>query len=455
MNKLRAFRGLIGVSQKDITPPDGIFARNWGAATHDTADGVHRRLMLTCQTFRQKAGQDPLVLIGADLGWWKNAGDECLFRQQILQQTGLPEANLMFCLAHTHAGPGLCLDDEAKPGGHLIRPYREELVKKSVAAIGEALASETQATLTWQYGVCDLAANREYPDPEGDRVLTGYHPGVPADHTLLVGKITDRASGATRGILVNYACHPTTLAWQNRQISPDFIGAMRELVEASTKSPCLFLQGASGELSPPIQFTGDTLLADRYGRQLGYAVLSTLESMEAPGHVLTYRGVVESGASLAMWEALPTEISVEMKTIMTEVEYQLKDFPIYAELEKEWKNCANHVLKERLWRKMCIRKAIGDGQSASVKLWIWQLGSSLLIGQPNEAFSCYQMEIRRKFPDLAIAVMNLANGSIGYLPPQDHYQLNTYPVWQTPFAAGSSDILRNTTLEAINQLLYE
>mgnify|MGYP006172841585 CR=1 FL=1 len=37
--------------------------------------------------------------------------------------------------------------------------------------------------------------------------------------------------GLTLGTIVNYACHPTTLAWENRDISPDYIGAMREVID--------------------------------------------------------------------------------------------------------------------------------------------------------------------------------------------------------------------------------
>ena len=32
---------------------------------------------------------------------------------------------------------------------------------------------------------------------------------------------------------MNYACHPTTLAWQNTLISPDYVGAC-EVIERET-----------------------------------------------------------------------------------------------------------------------------------------------------------------------------------------------------------------------------
>ena len=33
------FTGLVGLARTDITPPVGIFCRNWGAAMHDTEIG--------------------------------------------------------------------------------------------------------------------------------------------------------------------------------------------------------------------------------------------------------------------------------------------------------------------------------------------------------------------------------------------------------------------------------
>ncbi len=446
------FQGYIGVCQKDITPPVGIYARNWGAATHDEAGGIHRPMTLTSITFGQEPDAAPLVLIGADLGWWKNAAHERILREAILEALSLQASDLMFCLSHTHAGPGICLDDAHKPGGHLIKPYFEQLIQTSVEAIREALDASRPAILTWRYGECNLAVNRDFPDPDGERILTGYNPGKPADNTLLVGRITDE-TGRITGTLVNYACHPTTLAWQNKLISPDYIGAMREVTEGNTGAPCLFLQGASGEVSPPQQFTGDTELADRYGRQLGYSVLSTLESMEAPATRLVYKGVVESGASLAMWEPEPAGTSGVLKAVMVQVEYPLKDFPALTELEAEWSACTDHVLKERLWRKICIRKAIGDGDTAQTPLWVWKVGRSILIGQPNEAYTEFQVELRKQYPDHAIAVMNLTNGSVGYLPPRPLYEFNTYPVWQTPFAAGSLDLLKQTTGDIVRNLI--
>ena len=47
--------------------------------------------------------------------------------------------------------------------------------------------------------------------------------------------------GSTVAIVVTavgYAAHPTSLAWENTLISPDYPGALREVVETATGAPC-------------------------------------------------------------------------------------------------------------------------------------------------------------------------------------------------------------------------
>ncbi|MFC5412752.1 neutral/alkaline non-lysosomal ceramidase N-terminal domain-containing protein [Larkinella bovis] len=449
--KQPSFAGIIGVAQEDITPPIGIYARNWGAATHEAAEGIHRPLVLTCVTFQTADNEKPLVLIGADLGWWRSADDERFLRHSILEALSLEPSQLMFCLSHTHAGPSLSRDDATKTGGHLVEPYLRLLQERSIRAIQTALAAAEPATLTWNYGKCNLASNRDLPDVDQDRFVCGWNPEKSADDTLLVGQLVNE-SGRTLGTLVNYACHPTTLAWQNRLISPDYIGAMREVVEKATEAPTLFLLGACGELAPREQYVGDVRIPDAYGRQLGYAVLSTLEAILPPQNRLAFEGVVESGAPLAIWKKQPYEPSTALSVELIEVELPLKPLPSLAEIEKQWADCDDNVLKERLWRKRGIRKTVGDGNTTQMPLWIWRLGDSVLVGQPNEAYSEFQQKLRQHLAPNAVAVMNIVNGSTGYLPPENLYDHDIYTVWQSPFEKGSLELLTETALRLTRSL---
>lgn len=452
-----SFAGLIGFGRRDITPPVGIYCRNWGAALTDVAMGIHRPLTLTCMVVFSEQDTDraePLVLFSADLGWWKDASDEQHLRRGILQSLGLPESRLIFCLTHTHAGPSLFSGDRDELGGELIAPYMESIKEKALQAYHEACERAVRSTLSWHYGKCDLAVNRDLPTEDEGRFLVGFNPSVPADDTLLVGRITDE-SGTITGTIVNYACHPTVLAWENQLISPDYVGAMRELVEEKTNALCLFMQGASGELAAAEQYVGDVQLADAHGYRLGYAVMATLQGMYQDRTALRLDGVVESGAPLAIWKRHPRTPSNVLDTELIPVQMSLKKLLSLEEIDEQLGTCSDHVLKERLIRMRAVRKNLGEGDSVIMPLWVWRLGEACLVAQPNEAYSSFQYLLREALAPAPIAVINIANGYAGYLPPHDLYDKNLYAVNQTPFAQGSLELLTDIAISNIQTILNQ
>jgi len=449
-----SFRGQIGVARVDITPPVGIYCRNWGAAKHDVADSIHRSLTLSALTLATGAGEPPLVLIDADLGWWKTPQTFADFRSQLLGELKLAPSQLIFALSHTHAGPPLMQPDTSLPGTELLQEWLKTLFDRSVQAVREAQASQVDSVLDWHTGRCGLATVRDLPDPDPsrDRFLCGYNPDREADDTLLIGRVTGN-SGHLRATLVNYACHPTTLAWDNTAISPDYVGAMRQTMQDATGAPALFLLGACGELAPRYQYVGDPLIADRHGHQLGFAALATLHDMEPPETRLMYAEAVESGAPLAAWRHQSTTSSPRLLVDQSTVELPLKNWPTADELEQQRLVCDDRAVEERLRRKRDIRQSIGDGSTYTMTVHVWQIGDAVLVGCPGEPYSVLQQELRRRFPDRVILCANLINGSIGYMPPADLYDADIYQVWQTPFARGCLELTIETMTQAIKHAL--
>src|SRR4029450_10551159 len=75
-----------GVARRDVTPPVGIYARSWGAATHDVAEGVHQPLTATAAVFASLAEHLPtLALVALDIGWLPYAPDELALRTAIME----------------------------------------------------------------------------------------------------------------------------------------------------------------------------------------------------------------------------------------------------------------------------------------------------------------------------------------------------------------------------------
>jgi hypothetical protein len=450
-----AFAGFIGVARRDITPPSGIYNRNWGAAMSDIATGIHRPLTATALALKREANDvQPLVLLTLDLGWWRTIEDEWEVRGAILDALNADESRLLLHLTHTHAGPSLCRHDADRPGGHLVGPYLDRVKTMCVEAAREAVHNATPATLDWVYGKCTLARNRDLPDPDAPRIVCGFNPGLPADDTLLVGRVTD-AHGKLIATLVNYACHPVTLAWENTLISPDFVGAMREMVETQTHhAPCLFLQGASGELAPLEEYTGNTAIADKNGRILGHAVRSVLEGM-LPAHMrLRYNGVVESGAPLATWALEAAQSSNRLGAAIVKMEVALKStLPALAEIETQLTSATDGFMIERWRRRRHLRRAVGDGQTSMQRAWVWRIGDAVLVANPNEAYSQLQIELRRRFADRTVGVLNITNGAYAYMPPREMYDRDQYQVWQTPYERGCLEQLIEACTQAVEQVL--
>lgn len=433
-----SFAGLAGVGRRDITPPVGIYARQWAARVADnTTTGTHRPLNVTALTLRPQATQPPLVLAAIDLSWFKVPQDEWqFFRKPVIDALQLDPARVVLAYTHTHASCSVSTIEMSLPGGERIAGYRDHIAAQLIESIREALQHERPATLTWATGRCGLASHRDQPDPAAPetRRIVGYAPDVPADDTLLVGRVTAADDGRPMATLVNYACHPTTLAWQNRLASPDYVGAMRELIEQHTDAaPCLFLQGASGELGPRRGFTGDTAIADANGRELGFAVLSVLASMLEPGHELVYRRVVASGADLGQWEQQRAAVPTDCVGVCVDVELPLKQRPTAAQLEAQLVATDDEMQRERIRREIQLGRFVGTGPTALMPLWVWRLGRSVIVAQANEAYSDLQIALRAAFPEHAVAVLNVANGFCGYLPQPELFDLDVYQVWQTPF----------------------
>jgi hypothetical protein len=276
---------------------------------------------------------------------------------------------------------------------------------------------------------------------------------TPADETLLVGRVTN-ASGELLATLVNYACHPTTLGGANRLISPDYVGAMRELVEEATGgAPCLFLNGASGDLAPRRQYTGRTEIADQNGRQLGYAALSTLSGMLPPESSLQYQGFERSSTNLGRWECSPHSVSIALGCRHATIELPLRERPCLDELQRQRAAAQDAATIERLTRLIIRWQPYANRDTARFPIWLWTLGDAVFVATPAEMHSPFQQELRRQFPDRAIVVMNIVNGSQGYAPPQANYAKNTYQCQVTVFAAGCHERILESTIVSIEELL--
>lgn len=448
-----AFQGRIGIARREITPPVGIYSRMWGSAQHDLAEDIHRPLTATMLTIQPFGGGRPFFLCSLDLGWWRSPEDEQWFRVPILKALSIDESQLLIHLSHTHAGPSISLQARNKPGGDKIEPYLLAVRQAVIDAARQALASAASSTLDWNVGRCNLACIRDQPNPDGKGVIVGYAPQAAADDTLLIGRVTDE-SGRIRATLVNYACHPTTLAWANRALSPDYVGAMREVVEQATQNaPCVFINGAAGDLAPRQQYTDNLEVADQNGLQLGYAVLATLANMLPPCKSLRYHGIERSTAALGCWRLFDEPVDHSWAGALIKLNLPLQRSHTEDESIRQLASLGDRVAVECLERVNHMWGGLQDAQHAAVPIWLWRLGNTLVVGLPFEMHSPFQIALRQRLPNHAVIVANLVNGSNGYLPPKEDFEKHTYQCSKSLFDVGAHETVTSACIESLEKLI--
>ena len=228
----------------------------------------------------------------------------------------------------------------------------------------------------------------------------------------------------------------------------------RILVEAETKAPMLFLQGASGELSPRNQYSGDTGLADKNGTNLGHSILATLASMQSPSTELRWQGIVESGALLGEWHEFPTKGSSITCEKRLDVQVRVKDMKSIDQLREEWAGIDPGALEERIQRAVRLRIGYESGQMVTHPVWVWQWGDAFFVAQPGEAYSYLQTELRKRNPSRVIFVLNLTNyPGLFYLPTKSAYVAPAYQAWQTLLAPGALDAVIDGADAEIKRLI--
>lgn len=460
----------VGVAVRDITPPVGIYHRMWGAALHDRATGVHRPLEASCLWLEPADGAElqsgecrRLAVVTLDMCILWNAEMRQL-EESVCRLANIQPDELRITFSHTHAAGLMDLSRKGMPGGELIEGYLGTLAAALADAVCEARAQRRPAHIVYGMGRCDLARHRDVWDDERQQFVCGLNPEGLADDTLVVAKITDERD-VTLAVIVNYACHPTTLAWDNTLISPDFVGALREIVSKATGAPVIFLQGASGDLGPKVGFVADPAAADRNGRQLGYAVLSTLEGLDPPAQQYEYAGAVMSGAvigtwgynrvnatqleSMRTWQCLSWTVELPYREGLPErsdLESQLKQMCV-AEKEAAQANDLDR-LRELRARAEVMRRTqsrfdgLPPGETFPLPVTLLQIGGGFWLFVEAEHYQILQRWLRARFPGSAIIVTTLTGGTRPfYLPEAATYGTGKYPDTVAMLARGSLETL--------------
>ena len=447
---------LAGVARADITPPVGIAHLNWGSQTHVDAIGVDPMRMLATALVlsdgRQKFAMVDVDTIGVE---WLN---DAIPRAAAL--TGIPAAHIRLAATHTHAGPAvsagkgpLGVDMAARQS--VFQRYRKAVVDKVAGAIVEANSRLKPAHLHGARGIGTININRRVRTADDNPAAVGRNPEGFVDRDLGVVRIDD-GEGKPLAVLVNFQCHGTVLAYENKLISPDWIGAMRRVVErAMPDALCLYFQGAAGNQGPIEGFTGDLAVAHRLGSILGHQAAALAVGIETVRREPKFEGFVESTAYQAKqhWRvAGPRDATVrftvrtvhvprrrytaqdldEMQTLVADARQKLEQA---TRANDPWKKHQAEARVRRFSDLLEQWRQPYDPAPIPVDLQALRIGEVAIIAMPGEPFAEIGAAVRQASPFAVTLFCGYSSGAGGdYMPTAGEYRHGGYEVQRTPYA---------------------
>jgi neutral ceramidase len=464
---------LAGVARTDITPPVGIAHAGWGAQTHQRATGVDLPLWATALALGD--GDETVVIVDIDLVYlWENEAEATL--AAITALTGLPRAHIRLSYTHTHSGPvnGESWSSWVQQGAEMVPPYDASLPHRIAGIAWQATQQMRPVRIATGCGEAHIGVNRRFQRPEDQQVIVGRNTDGPIDPTVDVIRI-DALDGSPLAAVVGYACHPITVGPDCDQITPDYPGVTKRVVEASTGATCLFLQGACGDIGP-IRGVAKSGLNEykRLGAILGHEASRVWWQLDVPARRPgQYEGTLESGAPLAIYadDILVPDPTPKLHVLTADVALPLKSLPDPAHFKVQ--------LDEHVTRLNDLRQTEGDphaireetmlakragmryelshqlaGQTQrTLTLQAIAIGDAIaLLAMPGEPFVEIGAAVKAASTFQHTVFSGYSNVGWAYIPTADAYPLGGYEVDITPFASQAAAEVVTASQSLLNRL---
>lgn len=261
----------VGIARIDITPSYPV--RLWGYAARRTeSEGVEQRLW--AKALAIGGDRDELALLVTVDSGAVQAEEIDQLAARLKKDAGVARERLVVCSSHTHCAPGLAssvanMFGKPLPADQLQRidRYTSELLDDLEKVCLAAIADRKPSHLAWAQGSSGFAVNRRTK-------------GGPVEHVMPMLSVT-APDGTLRAIVVDYACHGTTLEGTFNKICGDWIGYAQQYIEQQHPGAvAMVMLGCAGDANPSPR--GTLQLAQEHGREIANEVDRLLQKPLVP-----------------------------------------------------------------------------------------------------------------------------------------------------------------------------
>ena len=262
----------VGVARVDITPDGPVLLSGFQARGLVESKGTAQPIRAEALAIGSDEQGASLLVTVDNLGIPDAMTGELADR--LKRRAGIARERLALGSSHTHCAP--CLPGVAPnifgkaiptdQQGRIDR-YASTLLDKLEQVCLDALKDRRPGLLAWGQGSVAFAMNRRTP-------------GGPVDHSLPMLRAVD-LDGKLRAVVVNYACHCTTLDPKDYLVSGDWAADAREAIEGDNPGATALVLIGCGADSNPKDRPGRAV-ARRHGRAIGDEVARLLKGPLAP-----------------------------------------------------------------------------------------------------------------------------------------------------------------------------
>ncbi len=457
---------LAGVAKANIEPAIGIPHQNWGSATHIQAKAIDPAGMFI-RALVLSDGKQKFALVDVDaLG--VTGMDEAVRRASAA--TGIPADHIRLGASHTHAGPSLTrgkgpVGADLTQYEEMMRSHRAVVADKLVGVIIEANSRLRPVHAYGTVGTGSININRRFRGSGNDDgpPAVGLNFEAFVDRDLPVIRIDD-AQGKPYAVLVNFQTHGTVLAYENQVVSPDWIGSMRNTVEASLPgATCLYFQGACGNQGPIEGYSGDLEVPHRLGAILGHEAAALALRTSTVRREPRFEGYVESTALQAKQPyrvSGPHESTLKYNSKILTLPrrtYTREDLDrmtrLTADADKklaavkqaggsEWEQ-SQAAARRRRWANLLEQyKQPVNPEPVRLEVAVLRIGDMALVLTNGELFAEIGAAVKKASPFKVTLFCGYGNRTGGgYLPIKSEYAFGSYEVDGTSYAPGAAEIV--------------
>jgi len=419
-----------GTAQVDVTPQE-FPVLVCGGFLSRSATKVHDPLFARCLVLDD--GVQRLLIMVVDTISIPYAMQETV-KAEAAQATGIPVERMLICATHTHSGGSLvsALGTPADPA------YCEFLPGRLVACIKQAAGHLRPARIGWSSEdhpagtYCRVFIRRPDcldVDPLGRRnVRAMMHPGYqnpqfigpcgPSDPEVSVLAVQG-LDGRPLALLANYSMH----YFGAEPISADYYGDFVRIVS----------QRLAGNDDSFIAMMSHGTSGDQQWQDYANPAKSI---SRVPYATAVAEAALRAYQRIEFHESVPLAMAERRLTI--QLQQPDAEAQAWADKTMAAMNGRDPQTRSEVYAREIV--LLRDMHEAERKLQVIRIGDLGIAALPAEVYAITGLKLKRQCPLGQMFNIELANGSIGYIPPPELRPLGGYNTWPARHTATQNEI---------------